>query len=363
MVTEKAPGKLYIAGEYAVVEKGYPSIIVALDRFAYVSVSESKNYGSIFSKQYQENYTSWTRNNGEIVFNNRDNPFHYIISAIKIFESLVQEKKIELKNYHVHVNSELDSPNGKKYGLGSSAAVTVATIKALNNFYQTDLSKEQIFKLAALAHLDVQGNGSLGDIAASVYGGWISYKSFDKEWINAARRNMDITELINQNWPDLNIAKLTAPSNLKLLIGWTQSPSSTSKLVDKVELSKAKKSKDYQYFLQESYKCVNQIQKGFEDNDFSLIMKNIDKNRQLLNFLSNFSGIEIETSKLRKMIEIANKYNGAAKTSGAGGGDCGIVIIDKNSLISDLINEWEKNDIKLLNLQIHNVKQKNEEIK
>ncbi|MCF6515075.1 phosphomevalonate kinase [Lactobacillus sp. S2-2] len=360
MVTEKAPGKLYIAGEYAVVEKGYPSIIVALDRFAYVSISESENYGSIFSKQYQENYTSWTRNNGEIIFNNRDNPFHYIISAIKIFETFIQENQIKLKNYHVHVNSELDSPSGKKYGLGSSAAVTVATIKALNSFYQTNLTKEQLFKLAALAHLDVQRNGSLGDIAASVYGGWISYKSFDKEWVNAARRNMTINELLNQNWPNLNISKLKAPTNLKLLIGWTQSPSSTSKLVDKVELSKSKKSDDYQKFLKESFNCVNQIQKGFELNDFDLIMKNISKNRQLLTSLSKFSGIEIETPKLKKMIEIANKYNGAAKTSGAGGGDCGIVIIDKNSLISDLINEWQDNDIELLNLKIHNLKQKNE---
>lgn len=361
MVTEKAPGKLYIAGEYAVVEKGYPSIIVALDKFAYVSISKSNDYGSIFSKQYQENYTFWTRSNGEIIFNNRDNPFHYIISAIKIFEEFIQEKQLKLKNYHVHVNSELDSPSGKKYGLGSSAAVTVATIKALAKFYDTPLSKEKIFKLAALAHLDVQGNGSLGDIAASVYGGWISYKSFDKEWINAARRNMSINALLNQNWPELNISKLKAPSNLKLLIGWTQSPSSTSKLVDKVELSKAKKSNDYKIFLQDSYQCVMEIKKGFEANDFNLIKTNINKNRQLLNFLSKFSGIEIETPKLNKMIEIANQYNGAGKTSGAGGGDCGIVIIDKESSISDLINDWENNDIKLLNLKIHNIDLKNEE--
>lgn len=33
MITVKAPGKLYIAGEYAVVESGFPAIIVALDQF------------------------------------------------------------------------------------------------------------------------------------------------------------------------------------------------------------------------------------------------------------------------------------------------------------------------------------------
>ena len=33
LITVKAPGKLYIAGEYAVVESGYPAIIVALNQF------------------------------------------------------------------------------------------------------------------------------------------------------------------------------------------------------------------------------------------------------------------------------------------------------------------------------------------
>ena len=59
---------------------------------------------------------------------------------------------------------------GRSMAQGSSAAVTVATIKALAKFYDLKMSKDQIFKLAAIAHLDVQGNGSLGDIAASVMG-------------------------------------------------------------------------------------------------------------------------------------------------------------------------------------------------
>ena len=89
--------------------------------------------------------------------------------------------------YHLKIDSELDSPDGKKYGLGSSAAVTVATIKALSEFYELNLSKEHLFKLASIAHLNVQGNGSLGDIAASVYGGWIAYHSFDKECLKSLK--------------------------------------------------------------------------------------------------------------------------------------------------------------------------------
>ena len=45
-----------------------------------------------------------------------------------------KSKTKELSFYHLKVTSELDSSNGRKYGLGSSGAVTVGTVKALNIF-------------------------------------------------------------------------------------------------------------------------------------------------------------------------------------------------------------------------------------
>ena len=52
LITEKAPGKLYIAGEYAVVENGYPAILVALDQFVTCSIEESAaEVGKIISRQ------------------------------------------------------------------------------------------------------------------------------------------------------------------------------------------------------------------------------------------------------------------------------------------------------------------------
>ncbi len=136
----------------------------------------------------------------------------------------------------------------KKYGLGSSAAVTVATVKALCEFYQLPVNQNMIFKLAAIAHFEVQGNGSLGDIAASVYGGWIAYHSFDRQWLAQQRQYLNLPQLLELDWPGLNIEQLNAPANLELLIGWTGSPASTSTLVDKVSLVKAREQLEYQTF-------------------------------------------------------------------------------------------------------------------
>lgn len=355
LISAKAPGKLYIAGEYAVVETGNPAIIVALDQFVKVTIEKSEKYGSIVSKQYQDSSIQWQRRGGEIVLDNRDNTFNYILSAIRLTEEYAQSLGCNMETYHLKVNSELDSPDGKKYGLGSSAAVTVATINALCQFYDLPLTKDRLFKLAAIAHLDVQGNGSLGDIAASVYGGWIAYRSFDREWLKSARYEEDLTNLIDIPWPELDIRPLTPPTDLKLLIGWTGSPASTSRLVDKVAFKKGQQLTGYHKFLQASSKCLNDIISGFESNNLEKIKLGITHNRQLLQKLSRLTQVDIETPLLTKMCEIAERHQAAAKTSGAGGGDCGIMITDKTVSDTQLIAELQANGVQILPLAVHMV--------
>lgn len=355
MIKAQAPGKLYIAGEYAVVETGLPAVIVALNQFITVTIEKSADFGSIVSKQYQENSLYWLRQGDEMVFDNRDNPFHYILSAIHLTEKYVLEAGKHLSLYHLHINSELDSADGKKYGLGSSAAVTVATIKALLAYYQLPLTKDKLYKLAAIAHLDVQGNGSLGDIAASVYGGWIAYQAFDRDWLQAMRREASLAELLDLDWPQLRIELLTPPENLQLMIGWTGSPASTSQLVDKITIAKAKKRAAYQNFLQQSTACLQTMITGFKQKNLAVIQKQIKRNRFLLQQLSDFSHVSIETPLLKKMCNLAEDFGGAAKSSGAGGGDCGIAILDANQPNHKLVANWQKHGIEQLALSVHNV--------
>lgn len=355
VVTAQAPGKLFIAGEYAVVETGYPAVIVALNQFVTVTVEPAAEFGSIDSKQYQETPIRWQRSGDEMIFDNRDNPFHYILAAIKFTEQYARQLGRELKLYQLHVDSDLDSTDGKKYGLGSSAAVTVATVKALNQFYQLDMSLDQIYKLAAIAHLDIQGNGSLGDIAASVYGGWIAYRSFDKAWLVAAQRQYGLSELLNLTWPSLQIELLHAPTAMRLLIGWTGSPASTSRLVDKIALVKAEKRAQYDHFLSESKLILEQLIDAFRQQDLAGIQRSIRANRDTLTQLAQFSGVEIETPKLRRLRELAEAMGGAAKFSGAGGGDCGIALIDRNQLTDGLVQAWQRAGIEPLALEVHEI--------
>lgn len=354
MITEKAPGKLYIAGEYAVVENGYPAILVALDQFVTCTIEEcTDEVGQIISKQYNNDQLSWRRLGDQMVVDKRDNPFSYILSAIKVTEEYARTFSRALRIFNIHIDSQLDSANGKKYGLGSSAAVTVATVKALCHFYNLPVTKDQIFKLAAIAHFEVQGNGSLGDVAASVYGGWISYHSFDRQWLAQQRKYLDLKTLIDLPWPDLNIESLNAPQNLELLIGWTGKPASTSQLVDKISLFKARRQSEYHLFLEKSKACIQRMVDGFHRQDLETIKNEIRYNRDLLKQLGTNSGVDIETTALKKLCQIAESFGGAAKTSGAGGGDCGIVAIDSNTNFGKVLKSWTKNHIEQLPLSVH----------
>ena len=326
---------------------------MALNQFVTVTIEESHEYGSIVSKQYQENSLYWQRQGDEMVFDNRDNPFHYILSAIRLTEQYARQAGKTLRVYHLRVNSDLDSADGKKYGLGSSAAVTVATVKALCAFYELSLSNDQLYKLAAIAHLDVQGNGSLGDIAASVFGGWVAYRSFDKQWLADIRPTVSLTELLEMPWPSLSIELLTPPAELSLLIGWTGSPASTSHLVDKIALAKTERQADYQNFLAASKACLEAMVEGFRRNDLAQIQAELRHNRAILQDLAHFSHVAIETPILLKMGALAEAIGGAAKTSGAGGGDCGIVIIDRAIETEALFEQWRANQIERLNLAVH----------
>lgn len=356
VITVKAPGKLYIAGEYAVVEPGYEAIVVAVDQFVTVSIEQAQKFGTINSKQYQETSVFWQRKGNQLVIDNRDNPFEYILSSIKYTEEYALEKRHELALFDLTVNSQLDSDDGKKYGLGSSAAVTVATVRALSEFYQLHLSAEEIFKLAAISHFKVQNNGSFGDLAASVYGGWIAYQSPDRQWLTNMLASRPLVEVIQLPWPQLKVEPLQFPPDLNLLIGWSGKPASTPILVDQIATSRAHAAQHYQEFLHASRQCLQTMITGFKQQNSQVIKQQLTVNRQLLRDLANFSGVTIETKKLTQLCEIALHHGAAAKSSGAGGGDCGIAVINADPKVRQaLLADWQQHQVQPLNFNVYSL--------
>ena len=351
MISVKAPGKLFVAGEYAVTHPGYTAILIAVDRFITLTLEGPSKRGSI--SNYSNFPVSWVRDNGKIILEKEDSSLNYILSAMNVVERYAKELNKSLSYYHIKVVNELRNENGVKYGLGSSAAVTVAAVSALLNYYHIEYTEESLFKLSALANIAINSRGSCGDIAACVYGGWIAYTAFDREWVLDKLKSSTVKELLELEWPYLKIERLTPPKELRLAIGWTGAPSSTANLVKKVRNRSLDNGYTYDKFLKDSKICVEKMIDAFKKGNIKEIQRQIRKNRELLVTMSDELGVEIETPKLKKLCDIAQVYNGSAKASGAGGGDCGIAIFNENYDLDSLIEDWEKWGIIYLPLKVY----------
>lgn len=340
----KAPGKLYIAGEYAVTEPGYPAVIVALNRFIHVRISASSQpFGTMQSSALSDNLLQWTRIDGKITLQDNLESADILLSALHIAEQYLVENGYSLSYYDILIESELTDKTGAKYGLGSSGAVTVAVINALLASFSLSVSELTLYKLAALAHMNLNSKGSFGDLASAAYTGWIAYSSFDKEWVQEKQNSLSVSQLIELEWPQLTIEKLTLPESLELLIGWTGSPASTEKLVGSAKEHKQKQS--YKAFLEESKQCVSQLIEGFHTQEVDSIVEEIRRNREILLKMSQDNHLVIETPLLKTLCEIAEKYGAASKTSGAGGGDCGIALLQSSTNKQTIEEEWKKSAI------------------
>lgn len=353
-ITTRAPGKLFIAGEYAVVEPGHPAILAAVDRFITVSLDESADRGRVHSAEYGRLPIEWRRDpgTGEIVVDHH--PYDFVTRAIDVMDRLRAERGIAPIYFDLHIESELDDANGQKFGLGSSAAVVVATVSAIDAFYGLGLTELDRFKLALLATIAVSPRSSGGDIASSTFGGWIRYSSPDREALLDAIGAGAITDALEEaGWGPLDITRLSAPDGLDLLVGWSGSPSSTEALVGSVKKASPADSPEYATFLSNSDRIVAALASAIEHNDSDGAQQSLREARANLRLLESTSGITIETEKLARLCDIAESHGGAAKPSGAGGGDCGIVLAESDVDASALAGAWESAGIRLLDLHVH----------
>ncbi|SDQ07252.1 phosphomevalonate kinase [Microbacterium sp. cf332] len=363
-IVTRAPGKLFVAGEYAVVSPGQPSVLIAVDRYLTVSLTESVDAGSIHSPEYSRMPVRWTRGQDGLTLDREHHPYDYVIAAIEASERLRSERGLRPRFFDLHIESGLDDPSGRKFGLGSSAAVTVATVAAIDEFYGFGLGTRGRYELAMLATIAVAPNASGGDVAASTYGGWIGYRSPDRDRLRAARAERGVGAVLGSDaWAGTEIIRLAAPEDVSLLVGWTGHPASTERLVSGVSRGADVGGDAHAGFLEASRSCVEDLWRALAVRDGAghehpgaatgLALDAIRRNRRLLQGLGERSGVTIETERLRVLCDAAERIGAAGKPSGAGGGDCGIVLAPAGADVAGMLRVWETNDIRHLTIAVH----------
>lgn len=352
----KVPGKLMVAGEYAVLKPGFCAVAVAVNRYvtAEIKLDESKKLNL---PQLRINNISWTYSKREgIVFEIHDNRLRFVKNAMEVVCQYLTEIGISLKSFSLHIKSDLNDPiTGKKYGLGSSAAIVVSVVSAIltiHGEFEEAKDLEKLFKLSAIAHLKTQRNGSGTDVAVAVYGGWLQYGTYSSKWLlKALKKEKSITNIINKDWPHLLIKRITPPKELKLAIGWTRESVGTANMVKRIEAFQEKNKKVYEEFLEESKSSVSALIDAFRTENCEKAIHALYKNRMALNNLGNLAGVNIETEKIKILCTIADNF-GRGKSSGAGGGDCGIAFVEGVENLQKLFCEWQEAGITPLDLEV-----------
>ncbi|SFB08452.1 phosphomevalonate kinase [Lentibacillus halodurans] len=350
-LTVQVPGKLMIAGEFAVLEKYQKLVVTAVNRFVFATICEGRE-NRLSLESFDLNDMEWQYESNTVHIKTNDKRVQFVEEAMTTVYRYLGENHLTPSPFHLAIRSELDDVSGRKYGLGSSAAVVTSVVAAmLHQFLPEKPSDSLIFKLAAIAHVKTQGSGSGADVAASSYGGWLEYASFQADWLKEAYLTADsITELVNTDWRYFSADPLKLPDHIYMCIGWTGSPASTPKLVEKISALNKTDSTLYQQFLTNSEEAVHTFLNGMRYENSSLIFEGIRKNRHALAEVGKNAGAEIETPLLKTLCDLAEEHGGAGKPSGAGGGDCGIAFLPSKEQAEHLMEAWKEAGIQTLDI-------------
>ena len=317
-------GKLYLAGEYAVLAAGQPAIIKAIPIYMTAEIQTAPDY-HLTSDMFEHSANL-----------EPDPDYALIQETVGVMNTYLLALGYQLQPFSLKISGKMER-EGKKFGIGSSGSVVILTLKAMAALYELDLESELLFKLASYVLLKRGDNGSMGDLACIAYEDLIYYRSFDRELVRKRMDKVDLPQLLAEDW-DFKIRIIKPCLAMDFLVGWTMQPAISKDLVNQV------KSAISESFLSGSRTQVDTLEKALLAGEKLAIQSSLEKASQLLERLSP----AIYTDRLKALKEAAERLNCVAKSSGAGGGDCGIALSFDAASSKKLIQAWQAAGIELL---------------
>ncbi len=292
MVTCSAPGKVILFGEHAVVY-GKTAVAVAIDRRLYCSVERSDD--------------GQTRVNGHPI----SETYHgYTVEAIR---------KVDIRE-PLNITTSSDIYSGA--GLGSSAAVTIATLGALHRLKGEAPEEEDVARQGFHIECKVQGSASPIDTSTCTHGGAILVSS------KKLRNFLWKMERGGTSW---NVHEGSVPGDMTLVVGYTGVHAPTSPLVTRVRNFCARNTfaRD---MVNEIGEVVDEGCSALERGDLERVGELMNRNHKLLKILG------VSHPKLDSLVKASGKYSYGAKLTGAGGGGSMIALTDRPEKVAKIIS-------------------------
>jgi phosphomevalonate kinase len=275
-----APGKVLWAGEYAVLD-GAPAVVMAVDRRVAATLAPERQPLSPFLEAARQ----------------------------VVVERLGANSAAARAAERVQVDSTALSRHGTKLGLGSSAAATVAAVAAavLSAADPRSPGREDrrlIGILAHEAHARAQApRGSRGsgvDVAAALEGG-----------VLAVKRVGD----------DVQASALPFPADLAFRLVWTGEPADTPSLVARVRAFRERDPAAHRDAIDGLAAAAAALAGAFQRGEVAAAIAAVAEGARALAELADRSGALLMPPGFAAVATLARAHGGAAKPTGAGGGD------------------------------------------
>ncbi len=180
-------------------------------------------------------------------------------------------------------------------GIGASAASCVAIARALSDYFDMNLSDDEINNIAYEGETGYHGTPSGVDNTASTFGGLI--------WFQKGKTNV-IEKIIMQN-------------PVEIVIGNTGKVANTVAAVEGVRKRKEKNPEKYQEIFNRAENITYLAKRALQEDDFKEIGKLMNENHKLL------QQIEVSSRELDFLVNVARSQGaiGAKLTGGGLGGN------------------------------------------
>jgi len=289
MIIASAPAKVILVGEHFVVENE-PAIAVAVDVRAFVTASKRRdNLITLKSLNLGISDSITKDKNAER-------------KEFKPLEVIVRKLEEEVGSW-IGLDVVIDSKIPIAAGMGSSAAVAVASTLAISRVLGLELSRKEISRIAYEAEKIVHGKPSGIDNTISTYGGAIIYRK-------------------SEGFVPLECDF----SGYKLVLADSGIPRSTGEMVIKVRKLKNKYPKVMDPLYHAAGRLTIEAAKALRDRDFTRLGELMNINHGLL------SAVGVSNEKLEQLVYAARRAGVlGAKITGAGGGGYIVALTDENN--------------------------------
>jgi|TARA_B110000438_G_scaffold262808_1_gene274367 phosphomevalonate kinase len=319
-----APGKIIIAGEFAVLAEA-PAISMAINKRAKATIIEhNKNIHVLKIIGFKDKELLFTVNdNGtiewlDVVLNDPIKLFFECLwRQINIIPTAFYKFVLDTSGFY-------DEISGLKYGIGSSAALTVAMAGVFIETFKLPIGVKE---LALKTHREFQGaSGSGVDIATSLEGGIIKYFRMER----------------------IKTTALELPEDLKFKIFWSGIPVSTPKQLSKVKT-----------FSKTSFSNLNKMAVKFASiwgcNTNKLFIDYLDEYTDALMEFSMEYDLNIFGNKHNILLDLAKKDSNLVYKPCGAGGDIGICIASSDWLLHEFEELANQNGFVSLHLELDKI--------